>query len=74
MNEKFENWLNNQHDDGLKDIKFILGGDTSNASVYSAESEIVRLHAMADAGIITDPPKAPNYSNELQELNSLLAK
>lgn len=74
MNEKFENWLKNQRDNGLKDIKFSLAGDTSNDSLYSTNSEIMRLHAMADAGIVTNPPKAPNYSNELQELNNLLAK
>ncbi len=71
MRDNFEEWLDNQKEQGLQDIKFAIGGDTSNASVSKAKAEIIRLHKMAEAGITTTPPKAMDYSIELQRFNSL---
>ncbi|SMN00924.1 hypothetical protein SPONN_2037 [uncultured Candidatus Thioglobus sp.] len=75
MENIFSTWLDNQvNKKGLKDIKFAIGGNLSEVSVSKAKAETVRLHKMAEAGIITSPPKATDYNLDLKELNSELAR
>lgn len=74
MENDFSIWLDDQvNNKELKDIKFAIGGDTSEISVSKAKAETIRLHKMAEAGIVTSPPKAVDYSVELKEFNDALA-
>lgn len=68
----FETWIKAQKDKGLKDLKLVIDGDTSNVSVSKAKAEIVRLHTLAELGFTEDFPKAPDYSAELTDLNNAL--
>lgn len=70
--QDFNLWLDAQKAKGLQDIKFVVGGDTSDVSVSKAKDEIVLLHKMAEASITCDFPMATNYESELTELNKAL--
>ena len=73
MNDNFESWIQSEIDSGLKDIKFAIGGDTSNASVEKAKQEVLHIERLANAGITEPFPKVVDYSGELTELNAALS-
>ncbi len=73
MNDNFELWLKKEVDSlGLKDIKFSIGGDTSNASVEKCKQEVAHIERLANAGITEPFPQVVDYSFELTELNAKL--